>query len=377
MFSAHQAIDDKPDLDVLQQFEAARRWLVDRFLIAGGVFSLIYLPALIWRAQHSGWHPYLQVHGCLIAAALLVAAMRKRMSVRVKSVLIVASFMGAGLLGMFSVGMTGTAPWWTLQAAFMARTLYSTRAGIVVAVACIALMAVAGLGFTAGLLAAPFDLNLNNRSPSAWVAFLVGLGCAQLFILHALGQYQSTLTALAEQASDHRKELIQVIGHDQLTGLPQAGLAADRLESALVHARRVQRKVALLFVDLDGFKAVNDTHGHAAGDEVLRHFASRLRSTVREHDTVARVGGDEFIVILTGLADPAAATRVAEKIIETVTEPVAWHMHSLSVGASIGIALYPDQAQDGESLRRLADAAMYQVKKRGRNGWKLSDAPTR
>lgn len=361
-------------LDVSLQFETMRGRLVDRILLAGGIFALVYLPVLIWRASEAGWQLHLQVHAWLVAFTLPLMALRKRMSVRFKAGVIVAIFLGVGLIGVFTLGMVGGGAWWAMQGAFIAGTLYSTRAGIVVGVVCLSLMAVAGLGFSMGWLVAPYDLDLYNRTPSAWVIFLAVLGSAQLLMLHALGQYQSMIRKVAAEVSGQRDELLQVVGHDQLTDLPQASVAADRLESALAHARRTGRKVALLFVDLDGFKGVNDTHGHAAGDEVLRRVASRMQAAVREQDTVARVGGDEFIVILTGLVDSAAAIRVADQIIAKVAEPFVWQSQTLSVGASIGIALYPDQAKDGDSLRRLADAAMYQAKHGGRNGWRHSEA---
>jgi diguanylate cyclase (GGDEF)-like protein len=157
--------------------------------------------------------------------------------------------------------------------------------------------------------------------------------------------------------------------HDSLTELPTMRLAADRLQVAISSARRTNEQVALLFLDLDAFKAVNDTFGHDAGDALLQEVAQRLRKSIRDEDTAARIGGDEFLVILSGLQGRSAAATVAEKIVAAVSLPVAFAGHSLRVGASIGIALFPEHGVSMEALRQAADCAMYRVKKAGKNGF--------
>lgn len=159
--------------------------------------------------------------------------------------------------------------------------------------------------------------------------------------------------------------------HDVLTRLPNRKLFTDRLTQNLTHARRSGKPLAVMFVDLDHFKAINDTLGHTAGDELLLEMARRLRGCVREEDTVARLGGDEFTMVLSELRHPEDAVTVAEKIIAAVQKPLTVGEMSIEVSASIGIALYPVDGNDPESLLRNADSAMYRAKESGRNTYQL------
>ncbi|WP_303906805.1 diguanylate cyclase domain-containing protein [Thiohalomonas denitrificans] len=164
------------------------------------------------------------------------------------------------------------------------------------------------------------------------------------------------------------KQIWRQANYDELTGLVNRHLLLDRLEHRLHRAKRDQRCFALLFIDLDGFKEVNDTLGHDAGDELLRQVANRLLNCVREGDTVARVGGDEFTVILPRLHRPEAGVRVAEKILAALAHPFTIGGKTVSTSASIGIATYPDDGEDAATLMKNADRAMYAVKHRGRSG---------
>jgi diguanylate cyclase (GGDEF)-like protein len=158
---------------------------------------------------------------------------------------------------------------------------------------------------------------------------------------------------------------------DSLTGLPNRALFMDRLSTALIRAARSKRAVAVMFIDLDGFKAVNDTHGHAAGDELLKEVARRLEAAVRKSDTVARLAGDEFTVILEELINPAVdAQRLATKLVETLRRPVVSGDIALRVTASIGLVVHDPELKpdiDAAQLLREADGAMYAAKRAGKD----------
>ncbi len=155
--------------------------------------------------------------------------------------------------------------------------------------------------------------------------------------------------------------------HDLLTGLPNRTLFQDRLQQALAAAKRMQSRVALLFIDLDRFKSVNDSFGHRAGDILLQTVAARLRKCVRETDTVCRHAGDEYLIVLSALREPTEAALVAEKVLAIFDEVFMLESHEVQISASVGISVFPDDGQTMEDLIRNADAAMYHSKKSGRN----------
>ncbi|HEX2123531.1 MAG TPA: EAL domain-containing protein, partial [Thermoanaerobaculia bacterium] len=159
--------------------------------------------------------------------------------------------------------------------------------------------------------------------------------------------------------------------HDVLTHLPNRKLFTDRLRHSLTRAKRAAKSVAVMFIDLDHFKTINDTLGHTAGDELLLEMAQRLRDCVRDDDTVARLGVDEFTIILSDLRAPEDAMGVAEKILEKVQAPLTIAGTNINMTASIGISLYPVDGADPESLLRNADSAMYRAKEAGRNTYQL------
>ncbi len=159
--------------------------------------------------------------------------------------------------------------------------------------------------------------------------------------------------------------------HDPLTGLPNRTLFADRLNLALARARRHREPIAVLYADLDHLKRVNDTLGHTIGDLLLKQVALRFRSTVREEDTVARFGGDEFVVLLSRVKDGNVAARVAEKLIARMNEPMEIGGHTLRVTTSVGVSSWPTDGDDAETLVKNADNALYQSKEQGRNTYRM------
>lgn len=167
-------------------------------------------------------------------------------------------------------------------------------------------------------------------------------------------------------------QAMQLALYDALTGLPNRKLLDERLRQAIANARRHHIRLALLFIDLDKFKPVNDNFGHAYGDLLLKEVAKRLQNCMRESDTASRLGGDEFVALLAEIEDEQAAVLVANKILGLLTEPYDIAGHSFDISASIGIAIFPWHGLDGKSLMKQADAAMYDAKNNGRSNVKVA-----
>ena len=238
--------------------------------------------------------------------------------------------------------------------------------------------AIMGMHYT-GMAAAQFPAEslcgaLYTGLNTQWLATVVIIVTlavfAIAFVLSMLDAHAARLSTSLHQAHD---ELLKLALHDSLTRLPNRLLFADRLEQRIQECQHSQRSFSLLFLDLDGFKIINDAHGHHTGDLLLAEVAQRITSLLGASDTASRFGGDEFVLALAP-GDVSQATAFAERLLATLAQPYEWEHHSLHITASIGIAVYP---QDGTSLHELtlnADAAMYYAKQRGRNDYYYFDS---
>ena len=204
-----------------------------------------------------------------------------------------------------------------------------------------------------------------------WVALmaLLLLGLV-VFLVLLVRQLVKSKTAELEQKTDRLDHLAH---HDPLTGLPNRLLFFDRLKHSIRQSRRQGTNLALLFLDLDQFKQINDTYGHGVGDELLKEVAKRLRQAVRETDTIARIGGDEFAVIMESLNEPADVVVGVQHITQAFRKPFSIPGHQFSITLSIGISIYPQDGADAQTLLRNADTAMFRAKEAGRNTYQLYD----
>jgi diguanylate cyclase (GGDEF)-like protein/PAS domain S-box-containing protein len=176
------------------------------------------------------------------------------------------------------------------------------------------------------------------------------------------------------QMKVYQQQLEHIAHYDVLTGLPNRVLLADRLQQAIIQSQRHGRSLAVVFLDLDGFKAVNDRHSHAVGDHLLLTVGNRMKTALREGDTLARIGGDEFVAVLVDLEQPQDYELVLARLLQAAADPVMVDESMLHVSASIGVTVYPQDGADADQLMRHADQAMYQAKKAGKNRYHLFDA---
>ncbi len=177
---------------------------------------------------------------------------------------------------------------------------------------------------------------------------------------------------LYKQLKQHSRAQESLALHDALTGLPNRRLLMDRLSLGIAHSRRNKSSMAVMYLDLDGFKQINDTLGHDAGDTLLRMVAARLVAAVRQEDTVARLGGDEFVIVLRELSHAEAVVKLASKVIQAISQPYIIQGCNVSVTASVGVSIYPTHGDEVETLMKSADLALYEAKRTGKNDYRIA-----
>ena len=342
---------------------------------------VVLLALSIWRIANfssmSQWPARFFWPLMAIVGFVLAFFFRNRMPYRAKAGLLVFVFLFGGASAFPTFGFAGGgATAWIVTGCFICGVIFQKRA-TTVAIAFSALtVGLAGYGFISGAVVSPVDLNIMVTQPAAWAHVMLSVVATTGILVTALSIYSRSVRELLKDVERQRILIERLATHDSLTGLPMLRTAGDRCEVAIHQARRTGAQLALMFIDLDGFKLINDTYGHAAGDHVLKEVATRLKATVREADTAARIGGDEFLVLLTALDSAKFAGDIADKLIRAVGAPIHYNGQTLTVGVSIGISLYPDHGEDASVLRRAADEAMYSVKKLGGNQYAWASEPS-
>lgn len=350
---------------------AIKRTFLERLWGGLLVIAGIGMPLSVMRSLGTGWLPVYWLHILLGACVLAVYCWRKRLSETALSGLFIGLCWVVGVSGVFSFGIAASSIFWLVLSCLIAGIVHSVRITLLLAFSLVLVLSVAGAGHVGGWLQASINLERYQTLPSAWLSLIFVSLIFVYFIIRAVGAQNAALLDLLGELEAQRQVIERSATHDQLTGLPSMRLVEDRIGVAMHQARRSGGKLAVLFVDLDGFKAINDNHGHPVGDQVLREVAQRMRGCLRAQDTVARIGGDEFLVILPAMSELGAAAKVAQSLIAAVSQPCPIEGRVLQVGASVGIAGFPDDADSGAELRRKADAAMYRAKREGKGRYRF------
>lgn len=219
--------------------------------------------------------------------------------------------------------------------------------------------------------------NLDDREPTVRAGLKGQLDIRLTPLFDEAGEIEGALCICHHHTPPHvqSRELARLAHTDSLTGLANRALFLDRLRHALANSRRTSQPLAVLFMDLDGFKSINDRLGHVAGDRVLRAVGERLAGLLRENDTLARWGGDEFVALLTDIRSGDDAGRVADKLLETMRWPVMLNDAQCRVGLSVGIAMSPAHGRTSQELLQAADEAMYRAKAAGRQRYEFAGPP--
>jgi diguanylate cyclase (GGDEF)-like protein len=320
----------------------------------------------------------------------------QKLSTTTRSWVVVALTYLTGIVSMARGGLAGDGTIFLTVLPVLTITLVNARTGIFAAGVSISTFVVFGILAHAGMLSQWLIIHDNPQTPDQWLYF--GLAMSTLIIvtvfvivrfsnfqLETLESVQKVSQALADANRQLEQKILQrtqelsnanqhlqfLATHDNLTGLPNRFLFFDRLEQAIKKSRRQKRRFALFFIDLDDFKRINDSFGHIVGDQVLQTVADILDHAVRDSDTVARLAGDEFMIILDDVRDISDIKAIARKIIKAVSQPIDVPQETVIMTVSIGISLFPEHGEDTETLLRKADVAMYHVKNGAQNGYHL------
>ena len=389
---------------------ASMIWLVAGAVAMGtGIWSMHFIGMLAFslpplRLAYDLWITLLSVVAAIAVSGLALFVVQSP-KLTARNLSIGATLMGVGICVMHYTGMAAMrmspaieydpplfiasvliaiiASLVALWIAYQLRQKYSALAIVAKLGSAIVMgLAITGMHYT-GMAAAQFApgsvcLAADATGGMDSTSLAVSIGVATVLILivtlsiSAIDAHFAARNArLALELQGANEQLRSIALYDKLTGLPNRFLLEDRLRQASLHADRGGGNFSLMFIDLDDFKPVNDTYGHHVGDELLKRVGDRMRACLRKHDTVARTGGDEFVIVLTDIADAKAASVIGAKILDELAKPIQIGPISLDISCSIGVSTYPADGKDIATLTANADVAMYHAKKSGKHGFRL------
>ena len=362
---------------MIEQLGALQDHFVEHVWRATALFCAVLLFSVPLRVHYlaSEWN-WVNLFFVIVPLATLVAfGFRHRFSTTARTALPLALQLFGGLTGVLGVGLMGASVTFLVLSNVVVAMLLSRRQVHVIFGLTVSVMVVAAIGFVSRVFPLPYDPQLFPTSISSWVHSVLIVTIMTFVLIRGVTDYRQALQRMAtqlleqnEQITEQKRQIEYQATHDELTGLPKRMWIRERLDVEISRARRENSKLAVLFIDLDGFKLANDTYGHDAGDHLLRMVGDRLLESIRAVDLAARVGGDEFVVVACGLNEIDEVQLIARKLRDVVIQVVSYKDQSIQVGASIGTAIYPDDAKGAEELISLADKAMYVAKRAGRSG---------
>ncbi len=379
---------------------AIQDWRVNVLNIFLPLASIAIFPAVVQTVLQVINNPWIAWQGAAIFLffylVLIFITIRRNLSATKRSWTVIALIYLTGVVSMARGGLAGDGTTYLVVLPILSIALINARTGIFATGISLSTFVVFGILAHFGMLEQWLIIHDNPQTPDQWLYYGLVMGTliiitvfvvarSSRFQLDTLKSVQKVSQALADtnrqleqkvqertaELSNANQHLQFLATHDNLTGLPNRFLFFDRLDQAIRKSRRQKHRFALLFIDLDDFKNVNDTYGHVTGDEVLQKVAEFLEHTVRDSDTVARLAGDEFTVILDNVQSNDNVEAIVQKITQAVSQPIETQQTEIVTTVSIGISLFPDHGEDAETLLRKADAAMYRIKDGDKNGYLL------
>jgi len=350
---------------------------VDKILQTWAIIALFAVPLSASRSLITGWKTVYSLHIFLGLGIVLLWLWRDKVSAEAKKIMICAVLFIIGVGGLFTFGIVTGGTLFMIFFNVSVGLFYPPRIFLISSALSLLFFCIAAWGYITGHFKIMPNIEEYIVSPIPWITLIFVAFPLTSSFFYAFSAFSAEIETLIKQLQQERDLIEELANYDSLTGLPVHRLATECFGNSIHRAKRNKKMVALLFIDLDNFKTVNDTYGHAAGDECLKIVSRRIMKVTRAEDTCTRIGGDEFLVILSDLPNTKVASLTAKKIITVITEPINFQNTEFAVSASIGIAIYPMDGSDMESLKRLADQSMYKAKQSGKNQYFFSGQPKR
>ncbi len=326
--------------------------------------AIVGLPVSIFRILEFGFLNIYILQTFLAICILAAKVFQDKLNIRFIKLFIITVFTTLAISDLMQFGVVSAGFIFVIETIFVVSMLYGLRGGTITTLAFLLIMSAIAYAWNQGIFVFPVPTNEYNQSISVWLILIICVTITgAIFYISAAGMLKEKKVLL--------NKIHVMATHDLLTGLANLSLIMSKLEKAIAISKRRNLKTAVLFIDLDGFKPVNDTFGHEAGDKLLYEIGIKLTSSVREMDSVGRIGGDEFLIVLPDISDKGVVENICRRIIIAIREELKHDGSKLNVSASIGIALYPDNAHNAKLLVKAADTAMYNVKSGGKNNYKF------
>ena len=341
-----------------------KRSLAVKLIRGFSVVACIALPLSLIRWFEIGFQPIFILHIAVTLLILFCNFRPNRTNYQLDLCVIVLSLSAMIVTGIFSFGLQSGVITFSTFTSFVVAILWGIRPAIIYALLWSLFVLCMGYLFITGTITYAVAPEVYGNTFGSWVIVAMGSSMSITFTIILAYQGYTALSKQLEKIENQRKKIEYLANHDAMTGYCSARLALPLLEAAISAVRHSSEKVAVVFVDLNEFKKINDTLGHEIGDEVLVDVASRFKRAIRDKDIALRIGGDEFLFVLPNLASKDDALEIVERLIASLGSTVNIQRNELSISASAGIAMCPDDSQNPTQLRSFADKAMYTAKKK-------------
>lgn len=370
---------DIPPNRVHEHIGALKESAVSRLIQGIFVLALVAVPVSVSRAIYTGWQPAYTLHIVALCLFGVMYFLPDKLSLKFRMWAVLCLSSAIAIAGILNYGTVGNGMLWAMFSLMMGMFFLNLRVAYMTGALLVAVFVFSMYRFVFQGVEFPGGADVYVSSFASWATTLFGSIIFIVLIAVTIAEHRREVDDLLLQVTEQnqmieaqKKQIEFQANHDALTGLPSLRLADDRLDMALKLAKRQNSTAALLFIDLDGFKQINDSFGHGGGDHVLKETANRIHSEIRESDTPCRIGGDEFLVVLNQVESERALQQLCRRLVKVIGQPIEYMENTLQVSTSIGAAISANGEIEAEALRRLADSAMYEVKKAGKNNFKIA-----